>query len=59
VKAIEKKMRELRPVASIACLVAAAFHPAKPKVDHQSKDNGDVTNDVIRQPWNVLSDQRE
>ena len=31
VKAIAKRIRELRPVASIACLIAMAFHPTNPK----------------------------
>ena len=50
VKAIEKRMRELRPVASITCLIAAAFHPANPKLIIKAKTMRDVTKDVIRQP---------
>lgn len=59
VKAIEKRMRELRPVASIACLIAGAFHPANPKLMIKATTMRDVTKVVIRQPWNVMPDQRE
>ena len=58
VKAIEKRMRELRPVASIACLIAGAFHPANPKLMIKATTMRDVTKVVIRQPWNVMPDQR-
>ena len=50
VKAIEKRMRELRPVASIACLIADAFHPANPKLMIKATTMSDVTKVVIRHP---------
>ena len=59
VKAIEKRMRELRPVASIATLIADVFHPANPKLMIKATTMRDVPKVVIRQPWNVMSDQRE
>jgi hypothetical protein len=59
VKAIERRMRELSPVASIACLIAGAFHPANPKLIIKATTMRDVTKVVIRQPWNVTPDQRK
>jgi len=59
VKAIGKRMRELRPVASIESLVAGAFHPANPKLMIKATTMRDVTKVVISQHWNVMSDQRE
>ena len=59
VKAIEKRMRELRPVASIASLIAGAFNPANPKLMIKATTMRDVPKVVIRQPWNVMSDQRD
>jgi hypothetical protein len=50
VKAIEKRMRELRPVASIACLIADAFHPANPKLMIKATTMRDVPKVGIRQP---------
>ncbi len=59
VKAIEKRIRELRPVASISCLFAAAFHPANPKLILKATTMREFTKVVIRQPWNVMSDQQK
>ena len=50
VKAIPKRIRELRPVASIACLIAVAFHPATPKLKIKKTTMKDVTKVVIHQP---------
>ena len=50
VKAIPKRIRELRPVASIACLIAVAFHPANPKLKIKKTTMKDVTKAVILQP---------
>ena len=50
VKAIPKRIRELRPVASIACLIAVAFHPANPKLKIKKTTMKDVTKVVILQP---------
>ena len=50
VKAIPKRIRELRPVASIACLIAVAFHPANPKLKIKKTTMKDVTKVVIHQP---------
>jgi hypothetical protein len=50
VKAIPKRVRELRPVASIACLIAVAFHPANPKLKIKKTTMKDVTKVVILQP---------
>ena len=50
VKAIPKRIRELRPVASIACLIAVAFHPANPKLKIKKTTMKDVTQVVILQP---------
>lgn len=50
VKAIPKRIRELRPVASIACLIAVAFHPANPKLKIKKTTMKDVTKVVIFQP---------
>ena len=49
VKAIPKRIRELRPVASIACLIAVAFHPANPKLKIKKTTMKDVTKVVILQ----------
>ena len=57
VQAIEKRMRELRPVASIAFLIAAVFHPANPMLIIKATTMRDVTRVVIRQPCNVMPDQ--
>lgn len=50
VKAIPKRIRELRPVASIACLIAVAFHPANPKLKIKKTTMKDMTKVVILQP---------
>ena len=50
VKAIPKRIRELRPVASIACLIAVAFHPANPKLKIKKTTMKDVIKVVILQP---------
>ena len=50
VKAIPKRIRELRPVASIACLIAVAFHPVNPKLKIKKTTMNDVTKVVILQP---------
>ena len=50
VKAIPKRIRVLRPVASIACLIAVAFHPANPKLKIKKTTMKDVTKVVILQP---------
>ena len=50
VKAIPKRIRELRPVASIACLIAVAFHPANPKVKIKKTTMNDETKALILQP---------
>lgn len=50
VKAIPKRIRELRPVASIACLIAVAFHPANPKLKIKKTTMKNVTKVVILQP---------
>ena len=50
VKAIPKRIRELRPVASIEFLMAVAFHPANPKLRIKKTTMKDVTKVVILQP---------
>jgi hypothetical protein len=57
VKAIAKRMRELRPVASIAWVIAGAFHPASPKLITKPTTMRQVTKVVIRQPCNVMANQ--
>ena len=48
VKAIEKRMSETRPVASIASVIASASHPANPKLTIKPTTIRNVTKVVIR-----------
>ena len=50
VKAIAKRIRELRPVASIACLMAIALQPTNPKKETKKRRMTVVTKAVILQP---------
>lgn len=59
VKAMEKRIKELRPVASIACVIAMAFQPAKPKLIIKKTTMKDVTQVVILQPWRCIKHKRK
>ena len=59
VKAIAKRIRELRPVASIACLTPITFNPTNPKWNVKKMTISDVTKVVILQPSRFIIASRK
>ena len=52
-------MRELRPVTSIACLIALAFHPAIPKLNIKKITMRAVTQVVNLHPFQFITVTRK